>query len=220
MTKSLPAKLANAEQLLAKANADKAKQEAEFNRLLAAGDANISGQKYPEAIDNFKGALSIKTGDKIAIAKLANAEQLQAKANADKAQQEAEFNRLLAAGDANVSGQKYPEAIDNFKGALNIKTGDKIATAKLANAEQLLAKANADKAKQEAEFNRLLAAGDANISGQKYPEAIDNFKGALNIKTGDKIATAKLANAEQLLAKANADKAKQEAEFNRLLAAR
>ena len=213
------AKLANAEQLLAKANADKAKQEAEFNRLLAAGDANVSGQKYPEAIDNFKGALSIKTGDKIATVKLANAEQLLAKANADKAKQEAEFNRLLAAGDANVSGQKYPEAIDNFKGALSIKPGEQVATAKLANAEQLLAKANADKAKQEAEFNRLLAAGDANVSGQKYPEAIDNFKGALNIKTGDKIATAKLANAEQLLAKANADKEKLEAEFNRLLAA-
>ena len=77
----------------------------------------------------------------------------------------------------------------------------------------MLAKANADKEKQEAEFNRLLAAGDANVSGQKYPEAIDNFKGALNIKTGDKIATAKLFNAEQLLAKANADKEKLEAEF-------
>ena len=213
------AKLANAEQLLAKVNADKAKLEAEFSRLLAAGDENVSGQKYPEAIDNFKGALALKAGDKIATAKLTNAEQLLAKVNADKAKLEAEFNRLLAAGDENVSGQKYPEAIDNFKGALALKAGDKIATAKLANAEQLLAKVNADKAKLEAEFNRLLATGDNNVSGQKYPEAIENFKGALALKAGDKIATAKLANAEQLLAKVNADKAKLEAEFNRLLAA-
>ena len=213
------AKLANAEQLLAKVNADKAKLEAEFNRLLAAGDENVSGQKYPEAIDNFKGALTLKAGDKIATAKLTNAEQLLAKVNADKAKLEAEFNRLLAAGDENVSGQKYPEAIENFKGALTLKAGDKIATAKLANAEQLLAKVNADKAKLEAEFNRLLAAGDENVSGQKYPEAIDNFKGALTLKAGDKIATAKLTNAEQLLAKVNAEKAKLEAEFNRLLAA-
>jgi tetratricopeptide (TPR) repeat protein len=212
-------KLANAEKLLAQANADKAKQEAEFNRLLAAGDANVAGQKYPEAIGNFKAALAIKVGDKIATDKLANSEKLLAQANADKAKQEAEFNRLLAAGDVNVSGQKYPEAIGNFKGALAIKVGDKIASDKLANAEKLLAQANADKAKQEAEFNRLLAAGDANVSGQKYPEAIENFKGALVIKTGDKIASGKLANAEKLLAQANADKAKQEAEFNRLLAA-
>ncbi len=213
------AKLANAEQLLAKLNADKAKQDEEFNRLLAAGDDNVSKLKYPEAIDNFKGALIIKVGDKIATTKLANAEQLLAKLNADKAKQDAEFNRLLAAGDENVSKLKYPEAIDNFKGALTIKVGDKIATAKLANAEQLLAKLNADKAKQDAEFNRLLAEGDDNVSKLKYPEAIDNFKGALTIKVGDKITTAKLANAEQLLAKLNADKAKQDAEFNRLLAA-
>ncbi|MCK9641612.1 MAG: hypothetical protein M0R39_17045, partial [Prolixibacteraceae bacterium] len=205
--------------LLAQANADKAKQEAEFNRLLAAGDANVAGQKYPEAIENFKGALVIKTGDKIATDKLANAEKLLAQANADKAKQEAEFNRLLAAGDANVSGRKYPEAIANFKAALAIKVGDKVATDKLANAEKLLAQANADKAKQEAEFNRLLAAGDANVAVLKYPEAIDNFKSALVIKAGDKIATDKLANVEQLLAKLNADKAKQETEFNRLLAA-
>ncbi|MCK9412448.1 MAG: hypothetical protein M0Q53_09125 [Prolixibacteraceae bacterium] len=217
--KNASGKLANAEKLLAQANADRAKQEAEFNRLLAAGDDNVSGQQYPEAIENFKGALAIKFGDKNASDKLANAEKLLAQVNADKAKQEAEFNRLLAAGDANVTDQKYPEAIGNFKGALAIKVGDKVASDKLANAEKLLAQANEDKAKMEAEFNRLLAAGDDNVSGKKYPEAIGNFKGALAIKVGDKIASDKLANAEKLLTQANADKAKLEAEFNRLLAA-
>ncbi|MCL4484240.1 MAG: hypothetical protein M1445_16810 [Bacteroidetes bacterium] len=211
-------KLTNAEQLLANVNGEKAKLEAEFNSLLASGDANVSAQKYPDAIDNFKGALAIKAGDAVATKKLANAEQLLAKLNADKANLEAQYNRFLAAGDANVAGQKYPEAIENFKGALTIKTGDPVATSKLTNAEQLLAKLNSDKANQEAEFNRLLATGDANVTGQKYPEAIENFKGALTIKTGDPVATSKLTNAERLLAKLNADKAKQEAEFNRLLA--
>ncbi len=212
-------KLANAEQLLAALNADKAKQDAEFVRLIATGDRNVSDQKYPEAIDNFKGALSIKTGDKTASSKLDNAERLLDAFNADIAKRDAEFRRLLAAGDENVSGKKYPEAILDFKGALTLKAGDPTATTKLANAEQLLAALNADNAKQEAEFARLVAAGDQNVSDQKYPEAIDNFKGALKIKTGNQIASSKLANAERLLAALNADKAKQEAEFNRLLAA-
>ncbi|MEI6274714.1 MAG: hypothetical protein WCP08_01935, partial [Prolixibacteraceae bacterium] len=212
------AKLANAEQLLAMLNANKAKQEAEFARLLAVGDENVTGKQYPEAIQNYKGALSIKPADKIATDKLAKAEQMLAAMNADKARLEAEFNKLLAAGDENVMGKQYPEAIQNYKGALTIKPADKIATDKLAKAEQLLAALNADKARQEAEFNRLLAAGDQNVSVQKYPEAIDNFKSALGIKAGDKIATSKLANAEKLLAQANADKARLEAEFNRLLA--
>ena len=212
-------KLKNAEKLYAQLNADKAKMEEEFTRLLASGDANVVGQKYPEAIDNFKGALALKTGDKIATAKMANAEQLLAKVNADKAKLEAEFARLLAVGDANVTGLKYPEAITNFKDALKVKPNNEVALSKLSNVEQLLAKVNADMAKLEEEFARLLASGDLNVESQKYPEAIDNFKGALVLKAGDKVATVKLANAEQLLAKVNADKAKLEAEFTRLLAA-
>ena len=211
-------KLTSAEQLLAKANAVKARLEEEFNRLLASGDDNVSKQLYPEAVGNFKGALNIKPGDPKAVAKLAAAEKLLAKANTDKAKLEEEFNRLLAEGDKNVGGQKYQEAIDNFKGALTLKSKDTIAKDKLTSAEQLLAKANAVKARLEEEFNRLLASGDDNVSKQLYPEAVGNFKGALNIKPGDPKAVAKLAAAEKLLAKANTDKAKLDGEFNRLLA--
>jgi len=212
-------KLTNAQQLLAKQLADKEKQEAEFNRLLASGDESVTAQKYAEAIVSFKGALGIKPGEKTATAKLANAEQLLARANADKARQEAEFERLLAAGDQEVLNQKYPEGISNFKDALSIKPGNAIAAEKLKRAEQLLSKANADKEKLEAEFVRLLTTGDAFVAGEKYTEAIGDFKSALAIKAGDKTASAKLANAEQLLAKVNADKARQDAEFERLLAA-
>ena len=204
-------KLTNAEQLLAKLNADKAKQDAEFNRLLAAGDENVSVKKYTEAIGNFKGALGIKPGDQVATSKITNAEQLLAKLNADKVRQEAEFNRLLAAGDENVTVKNYTEAIGNFKGALGIKPGDQVATSKLTNAEQLLAKLNADKAKLDAEFNRLLAAGDENVSLQKYPEGISNFNDALKVKPGDASASAKLAGAEKLLAALIAEKQKREA---------
>ncbi len=217
--KTATAKLANAEQLLANLNADKAKQEAEFERLLAEGDKEVFNKKYPEAITNFKDALKIKPGNSVAVAKLNDAEQMLAKVNADKARQEAEFSRLLKAGDDDVAAKKYVEAIGNFKSALAIKAGEKTATDKLANAEQLLAKLNADKAKQEAEFERLLAEGDKEVFNQKYPEGIANFKNALTIKPGDAVALRKLNEAELLLARVNADKAKQEAEFNRLLTA-
>jgi len=210
-------KLTNAEKLLAAEIAQKARLEADFARLLTEGDANVVGQKYPEAIENFKGALQIKAGDKTATDKLANAERLLAMVNADKAKQEAEFNRLLSVGDVNVTNIKYADAIANFKDALTIRPGNSIATGKLTNAEKLLAAEIAQKARLEADFARLLTEGDANVAGQKYPEAIENFKGALVIKAGDKTATDKLANAERLLAMVNADKAKQEAEFNRLL---
>ncbi len=207
-------KIADAEKLLALAG-EKAKKDAEFNRLITSGDANVNQSKYADAILSFKQALDVRPGDTIALARIADAER-QLALSGDKAKQEAEFNRLIAAGDANVGQSKYSEAILNFKSALNIKPNDSVALVRLANAEKQLALAG-DKAKQEAEFNRLIAAGDANVGQSKYSEAILNFKSALGVKPNDSIAMAKLAEAERQLALAG-DKAKQEAEFNRLFA--
>jgi len=208
------ARLVGAEKQLA-ITGDKAKQEAEFNRLIAAGDANVSQSKYGEAIINFKSALDVKPNDSVALARIANAEKQLALAG-DKAKQEAEFNRQIAAGDANFGQTKYTEAILNFKSALGIKPNDSVALARIANAEKQLALAG-DKAKQEAEFNRQIAAGDANVGQSKYAEAILNFKSALGIKPNDSVVLARLAGAERELTLAG-DKAKKDTEFNRLIA--
>ena len=230
------ARIADAEKLLAlagekaKQEAEKAKREAEFARLIAAGDESVKQTKYPEAITSFKSALTIKPGDVVALARIADAEKLlalageKAKQEAEKAKREAEFTRLIAAGDESVKQTKYPEAITSFKSALTIKPGDAVALARIADAEKLLAlagekaKQEAEKAKREAEFARLIAAGDESVKQTKYPEAITSFKSALTIKPGDAVALARIAGAEKLLALAG-EKAKREAEFTRLIAA-
>src|SRR5665647_681126 len=209
------ARLAEAEKQLALAG-DKAKKDAEFSRLIAAGDANVGQSKYTEAITNFKSALDIKPNDSVALARLSEAEKQLALAG-DKAKKDAEFSRLIAAGDANVGQSKFAEAIISFKSALDIKPNDSVAMARLADAEKQLALAG-DKAKKDAEFNRLIAAGDANITQSKYVEALTLYKSALDIKPNDSVAMARLADAEKQLALAG-DKAKKDAEFNRLIAA-
>src|SRR5665648_246740 len=208
-------KIANAEKQLALAN-EKAKNDTEFNRLIAAGDANINLSKYADAISSFRQALEIRPGDSIALSRLADAEKQLAMAG-DKAKKDAELSRLIAAGDANVGQSKYAEAITNFKSALDVKPNDSIALVRLADAEKQLAMAG-DKAKKDAEFNRLIAAGDANVGQSKYAEAITNFKSALDVKPNDSVALARLAEAEKQLALAG-DKVKKDAEFNRLIAA-
>ena len=209
------ARIAEAEKQLALAG-DKAKKDAEYKRLIVAGDANVSQSKFSEAIINFKSALEIKPNDTIALARIAEAEK-QIALLGDKAKKDAEYKRLIVAGDANVSQSKFGEAIINFKSALDIKPNDTIALARIAEAEKQLALAG-DKVKKDAEFNRLIAAGDANVSSFKYREAIINFKSALDIKPNDSVALARIAEAEKQLALAG-DKAKKDAEFNRLIAA-
>src|SRR5665647_1172071 len=209
------ARIADAEKQLAMAG-NRARKDAEFNRLIAAGDANVGQSKYAEAIISFKSALDIKPNDSVAMARLAEAEKQLALAG-DKAKKDAEFSRLIAAGDANVGQSKYTEAITNFKSALDIKPNDSVALARLSEAEKQLALAG-DKAKKDAEFSRLIAAGDANVGQSKFAEAIISFKSALDIKPNDSVAMARLADAEKQLALAG-DKAKKDAEFNRLIAA-
>ena len=208
------AKIAEAEKLLAQ-SMEKAKQDAEFNRLVAEGDANVKQTKYTEGISSYKSALSIKPGDAEVLAKIAEAEKLLAQ-SMEKAKQDAEFNRLVAEGDANVKQTKYPEGISSYKSALSIKPGDAGVLAKIAEAEKLLAQ-SMEKAKQDAEFNRLVAEGDANVKQTKYPEGISSYKSALSIKPGDAGVLAKIAEAEKLLAQ-SMEKAKKDAEFNRLVA--
>ncbi|NEW82059.1 MAG: hypothetical protein GZ094_06810, partial [Mariniphaga sp.] len=156
-----------------------------------------------------KSALNIKPNDSVALVRLANAEKQLALAG-DKAKQEAEFNRLIAAGDANVGQSKYSEAILNFKSALGVKPNDSIAMAKLAEAERQLALAG-DKAKQEAEFNRLFATGDANFGLSEYAEALTFYKSASKLKSNE-IVVAKIAETERLLQFAEAERARRESE--------
>src|SRR5665647_3340832 len=130
----------------------------------------------------------------------------------DRSKNDAEFNRLIAAGDVNVSQSKFAEAIISFKSALDIKPNDSIALARIAEAEKQLALAG-DKAKKDAEFIRLIAAGDANVGQSKYAEAIISFTSAPDIKPTDSVAMARLAEAEKQLALAG-DKAKKDAEFS------
>ncbi len=176
----------------------------------------MAGIKYPEAIGNFKEALAIKVGDKVASDKLANAEKLLAQANADKAKQEAEFNRLLAAGDANVAGSKYPEGIGNFKDALKIKPGDQVATSKLSEAEKLLALFLADKLKKETEqkllaekekkYRATIARADELFAAKTYPDARSQYKEAIKISDIENYPKARIIEIDSLLAKQVADK--------------
>ncbi|MCX6238177.1 MAG: hypothetical protein NTY07_11590 [Bacteroidia bacterium] len=107
---------------------------------------------------------------------------------------------MIAEGDANVKITKFTEAIASFKEALNVRPGDPIALARIADAEKQLALAG-EKVKKDAEFNRLIAEGDANVKITKFTEAIASFKEALNVRPGDPIALARIADAEkQILA--------------------
>ena len=180
----------------------------EINEALKNKDDKVFNQKIAEALEFekkddlssayslYSEALKLKPSDKFVKEKLKElASDL--KNLVGEAKIQAEFNRLIALGDVNVAGLKYTDAILNFKGALKVKPNEPIAVSKLVDAERLLALAG-DKAKKDAEFNRLVASGDDNVSIKKYAEAIFLYKNALNLKN-DVVVITKIAESERLM---------------------
>jgi cytochrome c-type biogenesis protein CcmH/NrfG len=210
-------RIAEAENLLALERSEKEKQEAEFNRLISLGDENITQAKYELAIGNFRAALNIKTDNPTALAKLNKAENLLAGEQSAKSKQDAEFNRLITLGDQYLSQSRFVLAVGSFKGALEVKPSEPTAMARLSNAENLLVKNQNEIAKQESEFSRLLALGDANSTQSKYADAIVNYKDALKIKPEDQKALESLKKVENLLSAELSSKKKLETDFIQLL---
>ena len=138
-------------------NAQKSLIDKKFNQKLAEALEYERKRDLPNAYRVYGEALKIKPNDKFVIEKLKEL-AAEMKDIENEAKKDAEFNRLIAEGDANVKQTKYAEAITNFKGALTIRPKDPVATEKLANAEKLMAQA-LEKAKQDAEFNRLITLG-------------------------------------------------------------
>ena len=202
-----------------KSLAAEGKIQAEFDRMVVLGDENSGNQKYYEAIQYYKGALKIKTGDQPTLKKLSDTEKLYALVN-DKNKQDADINKFMALGESNFSQTRYAEAITNFKSVLNIKPDHLLAKSRMDEAEKLLAAETNEKLRVDSEFKRLITLGVQSVSELKYQQAIGSFKNALEIKPGDATTVAQLSNAEALLAKVRLEdeKTKRDEEFNRLLA--
>jgi hypothetical protein len=121
------------------------------------------------------------------------------------------FNKKIAEAVEFEKKNQIREAIKAYEEALTIRNNDQFVKPKIRELTSDLKNLEKD-ALLEGQFNRLLSAGDESVASIRYSEAIDNFKAALAVKPGNPVASGKLTNAEQLLAKQIAEKARLDAE--------
>jgi tetratricopeptide (TPR) repeat protein len=164
--------LQQAEKLLA------AQIEAEYQAAMADGEAAMKGNDYLRAMRAYKTALSKKAKDPQATDKLTKAQA---------AQDKAEYDQVLAEGDAAMLIKDYPRAIALFKKALDRKPKNARAADSLAQAE---------KAQNTLEYDRAISDGDAALARKDYAKAIDAYSRALQKRMNDSAATAKLQKAK------------------------
>jgi epidermal growth factor receptor substrate 15 len=175
----------------AKALAGAAAVEADYNLQMQNGQALMQKKKYGEAVKAFETALQDKPGDTAATAALK-----QAQAMVDQAAKDGDFNKHMKAAAAAMQQKKYAEAIKQYEAALDDKPDNKDATAGLKQA-----KAAADQAAKDAEYNKHMKNGQNLMAQKKYADAIQEFQAALQEKPGDQNATAALQLAKTLAKK-------------------
>jgi tetratricopeptide (TPR) repeat protein len=91
------------------------------------------------------------------------------------------YEIAMGAGKSALDQKKYLGAVNSYKEALRIMPGDKDATAKLAEAERLLA----DTTKADA-IKKALDAGNAALKASKFTEAMQHANEALRLQADSK----------------------------------
>lgn len=145
------------------------------------------------------------------------AEEKRKEEEAAAAEKQKLFNDYMSAGNEASDGQDYEKAMEHFNNALEVIPDEKSAQSALEKAQQdfedykaqmaenernrleeeeRLAAENAEREK-EANFNNLVADGDANMESKSYQEAIADYEAALEIQS-DKKVSKKIKEAQRL----------------------
>ena len=195
---------------------EKEKLTADFNAYIKAGDAAMTQQNYTTAITQYEAALKLIPADPGATAKLEAAKKALAdKQNADAAQKA--YSEKIAAAKVAYTAQKYEEALALYKEALVLRPADSYATSQIALIEAELKKQK----ETEAQFNKLVAEGDAAMTSSLYDDAITKYTAALAIRPADAAVTAKLNEAKKKKAEkeqADLQAKEKEAKYTKLIA--
>ncbi|HEY0977906.1 MAG TPA: hypothetical protein VGE21_10600 [Flavobacteriales bacterium] len=198
--------------------------EADYAKLMAAGEAAMTAADYKKAMDNFGQALAAKAGDAKATARLSDAKmKFDELENAKKG--EAQYAALIKEADALFGKKEYESAKGKYQQALEVKD-ETHPKQRIKECDTLIAEA-AKKAEEERKakeledkYNAAIAAGDASMKGPKpeepaqYEAARVKYQEASTLKPAEKYPKDQLAaitkKLEELAKKAEDDKKNKE----------
>ena len=144
-----------------KKDADKFKKE--YEKLMAEGDAKMGEKKYQEAMAKFDGALKLFPKDVPAKQKY---DEAKAKFDAENAaaSADAQYNKLLADGDANLKAKKWEDARKNFTDASKLKPSEKLPKERLYDIDLFV------------KYDKLVKDADTRFGSKDYAVSIEKYK--------------------------------------------
>ncbi|HRG58461.1 MAG TPA: hypothetical protein PK323_05845, partial [Bacteroidia bacterium] len=184
----------------------KAKQNAEFNKLIAEGDASLANKKFDDAVFTYTKALNMNIDKSTCNAKIKAAKE--AKEADELAKKQAEFDKFINDGNTLLAAKKFDDAVNQYNKAFLMNFDNQKATERTENAKYQ---------KKKDEFDKYIADGDAQVALKKYDEAIKEYNKGLAMNFENNTAENKIKAAQNF--KSDVLLAKKKAEFDAYITA-
>ncbi|HPE76963.1 MAG TPA: tetratricopeptide repeat protein, partial [Draconibacterium sp.] len=171
--------------MMVAADLDKALAE-RFSALIKEADLYFEQKKYAEAKNSYNRALSIKPTDSYANQQIKLINDLLKKKLADE-----QYENIIAQADNSFKQLLYNEASKSYQEALGIKPNEAYPKSKLKEIGDILAN-EANNAEKQKSYEQAMQQGEIMFQKQFYEKSLASYENALNLKPGDKPATAKI----------------------------
>lgn len=178
-------------------NSDAYRNEVLLASLLRKANEAYDKQNLKLALDKYNKVLEINP-DHVLAGQRATELTFALRQQQKQAEDQAQFERLMAEGSAHEQKQDFTAAVTTYTKALEIKPGDATAQAKLDAAKNKMTELATAKASAE-RYQQLMSEAQTLLKNNELRPAIEKLTEALTVKPGDAVATAEKSKAETLL---------------------
>ena len=193
----------------------RAEKEARYQKLIEGGNEMFGSENYEGARARFVEASTVKPDERYPKEKITDIDarlaELKRIADEEKriAELEARYTALITQADKSFGLKKYPDALNNYKDALQLKPAEAHPRDRIVEIENMMdaaARAAAEKERLEREarekeqrYAELIRTADKAFLEKRYTDARPGYVDALTIKPGERHPEARVAEIDRLL---------------------
>ena len=183
-----PKRIKEIENILDKAEKEKARIEKEYQAAIAQADKSFGSKDYSGSLTSYNTALVLKPNDSYATSKIAEIQKIQLELKQLEEKSKAEllaYNELIKVADQFFTAKTYPESINKYKDALAIKANEAYPQKRIKEIESILDGIEKEKTRIESEYKAAIAQADNLFEKKDYTNALTEYRKALAIKANE-----------------------------------
>ncbi len=182
---------------------DQIKKIGDYQSIVKKADKLFGSKDFQASLGSFNDALGVKTADKYATSKIAEIQKIMddQKKQDDQAKAQLQaYNDAIKAADQLLADKSYPESLGKYKEAATINDTENYPKKKIKEIENILDGLAKEKAKNETEYQSLIAQADKLLDKKDYSNARPAYQKALEIKPEDAYPQGQIKKIDDLLA--------------------